>query len=148
MLSATEVRERTRINAHKALYTNITHLANLGYFSRSSFLTNEHKNELEQLGYTVDGSGASGPNDFNISWENPTNQNNSDMSAAKMYAKAYDVAYASLVNKINDATKHGNYVLNNVSLSTNKLRDQLELHGYSVSQSRVVSGSCVDISWA
>jgi hypothetical protein len=146
MLSATELREQTRINAHKTLYTNITHMANLGYFSRSSFLTKEHKLELEQLGYTIDTNGVSGPNIFNISWENPTNQNNCDMSAAKMYAKAYDVAYASLVAKINDTAKYGNYVLNNVSLSTNKLRDQLVSHGYSVSPYGVAFES-VSISW-
>lgn len=146
MLSATEVREQTHINARKTLYTNITYVANLGYFSRSSFLANEHKNELEQLGYTVDTKGVSGPNIFNISWENPTNQNNCDMSAAKMYAKAYDVVYTSLVDRINDAAKHGNYVLNNVSLSTNKLRDQLVSHGYSVSPYGVAFES-VSISW-
>lgn len=147
MLSAKELREQTHITAHKKLYTDIEHVANLGWFASDFFLTNEHKLELEQLGYTVDGTGASGPNMFNISWENPTNQNDNDMSAAKMYAKAYDVAYTSLVAKINGAAKCGYYVLNNVSLRTNKLCDQLESLGYSVSQSRVISGSCVDISW-
>ncbi len=145
MLSATELREQTRINAHKNVYTDIANNANYcGRFTTECFLTNEHKLELEQMGYTIDSSGDSRPNMFNISWENPTNQNDHDMSSAKMYARSYDVAYTFLVDKINNAAKHGNYVLNNVSLSTNKLYDQLVSLGYSVSP----YGSDVRISWS
>lgn len=145
MLSATEVRERTRINAHKKLYTDIEHVANLGWFASDFFLTNEHKLELEQLGYTVDGTGASGPNMFNISWENPTNQNDSDMSAAKMYAKAYDASYTRLVNRINTRSDAGIYYIHDVILTTSKLRDQLESLGYSVSPYGTFGN--VSISW-
>lgn len=144
MLSATQLRKQTYINACQKLYEDIAYMADYG-FQFYSFLTNEHKLELELLGYTVDVSGASGPNIFRISWENPTNQNDHDTSAAKMYAKAYAVAYKNLVDRITAKSHMGSYSIDDVTL-TRKMRDQLESLGYSVSP----YGSCgaVSISWS